>query len=93
MTDTTSSGGRLPSDRGTPDVSLSGLTEPEAREFHKIFMQSFAIFVGVAFLAHILVWLWRPWLPGRRHPCTATGYQGAHVAQSPAGSSPAAARP
>jgi light-harvesting complex 1 beta chain len=45
-------------------VSLSGLTEPEAREFHKIFMQSFAIFVGVAFLAHILVWLWRPWLPG-----------------------------
>ncbi|KJB96128.1 hypothetical protein N826_38390 [Skermanella aerolata KACC 11604] len=45
-------------------MSLSGLTEPEAREFHKIFMQSFAIFVGVAFLAHILVWLWRPWLPG-----------------------------
>ena len=65
MSDTTSSsGGRLPSDRGTPDVSLSGLTEPEAREFHKIFMQSFAIFVGVAILAHILVWLWRPWLPG-----------------------------
>ena len=28
------------------------------------FLQSFAIFVGVAFLAHILVWLWRPWLPG-----------------------------
>nr|WP_051512475.1 light-harvesting antenna LH1, beta subunit [Skermanella stibiiresistens] len=57
-------GRRTPSDRGTPDVSLSGLTDPEAREFHKIFMQSFAIFVGVALLAHILVWLWRPWLPG-----------------------------
>lgn len=29
-------------------------------------MQSFAIFVGVAVLAHILVWLWRPWMPGEQ---------------------------
>ena len=64
MTDTTAGGPRSPSDRGTPDVSLSGLTEPEAREFHKIFIQSFIGFVAVAIIAHILVWLWRPWLPG-----------------------------
>jgi len=45
-------------------VSLSGLTEPEAREFHSIFMTSFIVFVAIAIVAHILAWLWRPWLPG-----------------------------
>lgn len=43
--------------------SLSGLSESEAQEFHRIFMQSFYVFVGVAVVAHILAWLWRPWLP------------------------------
>jgi light-harvesting complex 1 beta chain len=43
--------------------TLSGLTENEAKEFHKIFMQSFIAFVGIAVIAHILAWLWRPWLP------------------------------
>jgi len=46
------------------DVSLSGLTESEAKEFHSIFMTSFIIFVAVAIVAHILAWQWRPWLPG-----------------------------
>ena len=45
------------------DVSLSGLTESEAREFHSIFMTSFIIFVAIAVVAHILAWMWRPWLP------------------------------
>ena len=44
--------------------SLSGLTESEAREFHSIFMTSFVIFTVIAIIAHILAWLWRPWLPG-----------------------------
>ena len=44
--------------------SLSGLTEPEAKEFHAIFMTSFIIFTVIAIVAHILVWMWRPWLPG-----------------------------
>lgn len=44
--------------------SLSGLSDSEAQEFHAIFMRSFGIFVGVAVVAHILAWLWRPWLPG-----------------------------
>ena len=44
--------------------SLSGLTEGEAKEFHRIFMQSFIIFVAIAIVAHILAWMWRPWLPG-----------------------------
>ena len=51
---------------GRQDASLSGLTEPEAREFHSIFVTSFIVFTVVAIVAHILVWLWRPWLPGAR---------------------------
>lgn len=44
--------------------SLSGLTENEAKEFHRLFMASFIIFTLIAIVAHFLVWQWRPWLPG-----------------------------
>ena len=44
--------------------SLSGLTDSEAQEFHKLFMQGFIGFTIVAVIAHILAWIWRPWLPG-----------------------------
>ncbi len=44
-------------------ASLSGLTENDAKEFHDLFMKSFVIFIGVAIFAHILAWIWRPWLP------------------------------
>jgi light-harvesting complex 1 beta chain len=44
--------------------SLSGLTEQEAKEFHSIFMTSFILFTIIAIVAHVLVWMWRPWLPG-----------------------------
>lgn len=47
-----------------PNVSLSGLTEDEARSFHKMFVTSFLLFLGIAIVAHILVWQWRPWIPG-----------------------------
>jgi len=43
--------------------SLSGLTEAEAKEFHRIFIGSFILFTVIAFGAHVLVWFWRPWLP------------------------------
>jgi light-harvesting complex 1 beta chain len=42
--------------------SLSGLTEREAQEFHKLFVTSFIIFTVIAIIAHVLVWQWRPWL-------------------------------
>ena len=51
-------------DRDERTGTFSGLTEAEAREFHSIFMTSFVIFTVVAIVAHILVWMWRPWLPG-----------------------------
>jgi light-harvesting complex 1 beta chain len=44
--------------------SLSGLNEAEAREFHRIFMTSFIVFIVICIIAHILAWQWRPWLPG-----------------------------
>lgn len=43
-----------------------GVSEAEAKEFHKLFMSSFIIFTIVAIIAHILVWMWRPWLPGEQ---------------------------
>jgi light-harvesting complex 1 beta chain len=44
--------------------SVSGLTEREAKEFHGIFVTSFILFTVIAIIAHLLVWQWRPWLPG-----------------------------
>jgi light-harvesting complex 1 beta chain len=46
------------------EVSMSGLSVAEAKEFHKIFVTSFIAFVVVALIAHFLAWQWRPWLPG-----------------------------
>jgi light-harvesting complex 1 beta chain len=44
--------------------SLSGMTDQEAQEFHAIFVRSFIGFTLVALVAHVLAWMWRPWLPG-----------------------------
>jgi len=52
------------SDGDERSQSLSGLTENEAKEFHKIFLVSFLVFVVIALIAHVLAWQWRPWLPG-----------------------------
>jgi len=47
-----------------PTGSLTGLTPEAAKEFHRIFMINFILFTLVAIIAHVLVWIWRPWLPG-----------------------------
>ena len=49
---------------GTDRSSLSGLTEAEAQEFHSLFIMSFIAFTIIAIIAHVLVWNWRPWIPG-----------------------------
>ena len=51
------------SERDARTGSMSGLTEAEAKEFHKLFMGSFILFTLIAIGAHILVYMWRPWLP------------------------------
>jgi light-harvesting complex 1 beta chain len=61
--------------------STSGLTDAEAREFHSIFVTSFIIFTVIAILAHILVWFWRPWLPGPNGYATSM-LDGVHALQS-----------
>jgi light-harvesting complex 1 beta chain len=43
--------------------SLTGLTPDEAKAFHGLYMTSFLGFTAIAVVAHILVWMWRPWLP------------------------------
>ena len=52
------------SDANLRTGSTSGLTDSEAREFHSIFVTSFIVFTVIAIIAHVLVWQWRPWLPG-----------------------------
>ena len=42
----------------------SGLTDQEAEEFHKFYLQGTFLFVAMAIFAHFLVWAWRPWIPG-----------------------------
>jgi len=44
-------------------VSLSGMTDGEAREFHKLFVSGFIGFTIIAIVAHLLVWAWKPWIP------------------------------
>jgi light-harvesting complex 1 beta chain len=41
--------------------SLSGLTADEAQEFHGHYMRGLVLFTAVAVVAHLLVWVWRPW--------------------------------
>ncbi|MGF1543799.1 MAG: light-harvesting antenna LH1, beta subunit [Parvularculaceae bacterium] len=49
----------------TPQAdTMSGLTPQMAQEFHKAFVMNFIVFTGIAILAHLLVWIWRPWIPG-----------------------------
>jgi len=40
---------------------ISGLTDSEAEEFHRYYMQGFIGFVAVAVIAHVLVFAWNPW--------------------------------
>jgi light-harvesting complex 1 beta chain len=41
--------------------SATGLTSREAKEFHKYFMQGTLGFLALTIVAHILIWMWRPW--------------------------------
>ena len=43
--------------------TLSGLTVAEAREFNTLFVISFLLFVAICVVAHVLTYVWRPWLP------------------------------
>ncbi len=57
------------------------LTEAEAKEFHKIFIVSFLAFTAVAVVAHVLVWMWKPWLQNTADASALLSH-GAAVAQA-----------
>ncbi|MEM1287497.1 MAG: light-harvesting protein [Pseudomonadota bacterium] len=42
--------------------SVSGLTPGEAQEFHRIFVKSAIAMSLLPFLAHISMWIYKPWL-------------------------------
>ena len=46
------------------DMSTSGLTPDEAREFHDYYSKGLISFTIVAVIAHLLTWIWRPWFKG-----------------------------
>lgn len=54
----------MASDASASSESMSGLTPAEAQDFHKLFTTGFAVFAAIATVAHLLVWIWRPWIPG-----------------------------
>ncbi|EGV33039.1 antenna complex alpha/beta subunit [Thiorhodococcus drewsii AZ1] len=45
----------------TEQMSLSGLTDQQAKEFHEQFKVTYTAFVGLAALAHLFVLAANPW--------------------------------
>jgi light-harvesting complex 1 beta chain len=44
------------------DLSFTGLTDEQAQELHSVYMSGLTLFTVVAVLAHLAVYIWRPWL-------------------------------
>jgi light-harvesting complex 1 beta chain len=40
---------------------MANLSDQGAREFHRLYMVSWAGFTVIAVIAHVLVWNWKPW--------------------------------
>jgi light-harvesting complex 1 beta chain len=43
------------------DLSFTGLTDEQAQELHSVYMSGLWLFVGIAVVAHIATYIWRPW--------------------------------
>jgi light-harvesting complex 1 beta chain len=46
------------------EVSFTGLTDEQAQELHEVYLKGFYLFAGVALVAHLLTFVWRPWFAG-----------------------------
>jgi light-harvesting complex 1 beta chain len=44
------------------DLSFTGLTDEQAQELHSVYMSGLWLFTAIAVVAHIAVYIWRPWL-------------------------------
>ena len=43
------------------DLSFTGLTDEQAQELHDVYMSGLILFSGIAVVAHLAVFIWRPW--------------------------------
>ena len=43
------------------DLSFTGLTDQQAQELHSVYMSGLWLFSAVAVVAHLAVFIWRPW--------------------------------
>lgn len=50
--------------KSNPVLNPTGLTDEECQEVHDYFQRGLLFWVGVAAVAHLLVWQWLPWFPG-----------------------------
>lgn len=44
--------------------NLTGISDSQAQEIQKFTLMGFWVFTGIAVAAHVLTWMWRPWIPG-----------------------------
>lgn len=42
-------------------LSFTGLTDEEAQELHAVYLSGLWLFTAVAIIAHLAVFIWRPW--------------------------------
>ena len=43
------------------DLSFTGLTDDQAQELHAVYMSGLWLFSLIAVIAHLAVFIWRPW--------------------------------
>lgn len=43
------------------DLSFTGLSDEQAQELHSVYMSGLWLFSAVAVVAHLAVFIWRPW--------------------------------
>jgi light-harvesting complex 1 beta chain len=43
------------------DLSFTGLTDEQAQELHSVYMSGLILFTIVAVVAHLAVFIWKPW--------------------------------
>lgn len=43
------------------DLSFTGLTDDQAQELHSVYMSGLYLFTLIAVIAHLAVFIWRPW--------------------------------
>ena len=43
------------------DLSFTGLTDEQAQELHAVYLSGLWLFSAVAVVAHLAVFIWRPW--------------------------------